>query len=142
MKHNCMRSNMSCYCLITVMRQIVCVLTIHESQGLILPKAWIGAAINYVAISRVKKLPCVIEPMMSEMLISMKTLGTQKFRLVEETRLANLPQATCSAHRKLQNKNYLWFYTIVISYCSQQGKVPQHLNFSHLHQSALIIICS
>ena len=49
-------------------------LTIHKSQGLTLPKAWIDigksertAGVSYVAISRVKSLAsCVIEPMMYE----------------------------------------------------------------------------
>ncbi|XP_028417864.1 ATP-dependent DNA helicase PIF1-like [Dendronephthya gigantea] len=49
-------------------------LTIHKSQGLTLPKAWIDigksertAGVSYVAISRVKSLSsCVIEPMTYE----------------------------------------------------------------------------
>jgi ATP-dependent DNA helicase PIF1 len=52
-------------------------LTIHKSQGLTLPKAWIDigksertAGVSYVAISRVKSLTsCVIEPMTYERLI-------------------------------------------------------------------------
>ena len=55
-------------------------LTIHKSQGLTMPKAWIDIGrsertpgISYVAISRVKTLfSCVIEPMTFERLTSLK----------------------------------------------------------------------
>jgi ATP-dependent DNA helicase PIF1 len=79
-------------------------LTIHKSQGLTLPKAWVDIGksektpgISYVAISRVKTLTsCVIEPMTFERLTSMKSSANLKYRLVEEKRLYILAQATCS----------------------------------------------
>lgn len=79
-------------------------LTIHKSQGLTLPKAWVDIGksektpgISYVAISRVKTLTsCVIEPMTFERLTSMKSSANLKYRLVEEKRLDILAQATCS----------------------------------------------
>ena len=79
-------------------------LTIHKSQGLTLPKAWVDIGksektpgISYVAISRVKTLTsCVIEPMTFERLTSMKSTANLKYRLVEEKRLHIMAQATCS----------------------------------------------
>ena len=79
-------------------------LTIHKSQGLTLPKAWVDIGksektpgISYVAISRVKTLTsCVIEPMTFERLTSIKSSTNLKYRLAEEKRLHNLAQATCS----------------------------------------------
>jgi ATP-dependent exoDNAse (exonuclease V) alpha subunit len=79
-------------------------LTIHKSQGLTLPKAWIDigksertAGVSYVAISRVKSLAsCVIEPMTYERLTSLKSSANLQYRLEEENRLDNLAQATCS----------------------------------------------
>ena len=73
-------------------------ITIHKSQGLTLPKAWIDigqsertAGISYVAISRVKTLPsCIIEPMTFDRLESIKKSITLKYRLEEEKRLDNL----------------------------------------------------
>ena len=82
-------------------------LTIHKSQGLTLPKAWIDigksertAGVSYVAISRVKSLAsCVIEPMTYERLISLKSSANLQYRLEEENRLDQLAQATSSAFR-------------------------------------------
>ena len=79
-------------------------LTIHKSQGLTLPKAWIDigksertAGVSYVAISRVKSLAsCVIEPMTYERLTSLKSANLQ-YKLEEENRLDQLAQATSSA---------------------------------------------
>lgn len=73
-------------------------ITIHKSQGLTLPKAWIDigqtertAGISYVAISRVRTLStCIIEPMTFERLTSLKKSTNPKFRLEEESRLHNL----------------------------------------------------
>ena len=73
-------------------------ITIHKSQGLTLPKAWIDigqtettAGISYVAISRVKTLSsCIIEPMTFERLKSLKKSTNLKYRLEEESRLYNL----------------------------------------------------
>ena len=70
-------------------------LTIHKSQGLTLPKAWIDigksertAGVSYVAISRVKSLAsCVIEPMTYERLISLKSSTNLQYRFEEEKRL-------------------------------------------------------
>jgi len=80
-------------------------LTIHKSQGLTLPKAWIDigksertAGVSYVAISRVKILSsCVIEPTTFERLTCLKTSSTLQHRLQEEARLHQTAHATCSA---------------------------------------------
>ena len=80
-------------------------LTIHKSQGLTLPKAWIDigksertAGVSYVAISRVKSLAsCVIEPMTYERLTSLKSSANLQYRLEEENRLDQLAQATSNA---------------------------------------------
>ena len=80
-------------------------LTIHKSQGLTLPKAWIDigksertAGVSYVAISRTKTLSsCVIEPMTYERLTRLKSSANLQFRLDEENRLDHLAQITCSA---------------------------------------------
>ncbi|XP_028419150.1 ATP-dependent DNA helicase PIF6-like [Dendronephthya gigantea] len=77
-------------------------LTIHKSQGLTLPKAWIDigksertAGVSYVAISRVRSLSsCVIEPMTYERLTSLKSSANLQFRLEEENRLDRLAQTT------------------------------------------------
>ena len=82
-------------------------LTIHKSQGLTLPKAWIDigksertAGVSYVAISRVKSLAsCVIEPMTYERLTRLKSSANLQYRLEEENRLDQLAQATSSAFR-------------------------------------------
>ena len=81
--------------------------TIHKSQGLTLPKAWIDigksertAGVSYVAISRVRSLAsCFIEPMTYERLTSLKSSANLKYRLQEENRLDQLAQATSSAFR-------------------------------------------
>ena len=81
-------------------------LTIHKSQGLTLPKAWIDigksertAGVSYVAISRVKTLTsCVIEPMTYERLTSLKSSSNLQYRLEEENRLTQLAQATTSVY--------------------------------------------
>ena len=78
-------------------------ITIHKSQGLTLPKAWIDigqtertAGISYVAISRVRTLPsCIIEPMTFERLKSIKKSASLKFRIEEEKRLNELAEQTC-----------------------------------------------
>lgn len=78
--------------------KLVWAITIHKSQGLTLPKAWIDightektAGISYVAISRVRTLStCIIEPMTFERLTSLKRSINLKFRLEEERRLNNL----------------------------------------------------
>ena len=80
-------------------------LTIHKSQGLTLPKAWIDigksertAGVSYVAISRVKTLTsCVIEPMTYKRITSLKSSSNLQYRLEEENRLTQLAQATSSA---------------------------------------------
>ena len=82
-------------------------LTIHKSQGLTLPKAWIDigksertAGVSYVAISRVKSLAsCVIEPMTYERLTSLKSSANLQYRLEEENRPDHLAQATSCAFR-------------------------------------------
>ncbi|CAB3977795.1 ATP-dependent DNA helicase PIF1 [Paramuricea clavata] len=82
-------------------------LTIHKSQGLTLPKAWIDigksertAGVSYVAISRVKSLAsCVIEPMTYERLTSLKSSANLQYRLEEENRLDQLAQTTSNAFR-------------------------------------------
>lgn len=78
-------------------------ITIHKSQGLTLPKAWIDigqtektAGISYVAISRVKTLgSCIIEPMTFERLNGLRKSANLKYRLEEEKRLDELAQKTC-----------------------------------------------
>ncbi|XP_028413537.1 ATP-dependent DNA helicase PIF1-like [Dendronephthya gigantea] len=80
-------------------------LTIHKSQGLTLPKAWIDigksektAGVSYVAISRVRSLSsCVIEPMTFERLTSLKSSASLQYRLEEEYRLDHLAQTTNSS---------------------------------------------
>ncbi|CAB3979507.1 ATP-dependent DNA helicase PIF1 [Paramuricea clavata] len=79
-------------------------LTIHKSQGLTLPKAWIDigksertAGVSYVAISRVKSLAsCVIEPMTYERLTRLKSSANLQYRLEEENRLDQLAHTTNS----------------------------------------------
>ncbi len=80
-------------------------LTIHKSQGLTLPKAWIDigksertAGVSYVAISRVKTLAsCVIEPMTYERLTSLKSSANLQYRPEEENRLDQLAQTRNSS---------------------------------------------
>ena len=80
-------------------------LTIHKSEGLTLPKAWIdigktemSPGITYVALSRVQNLSsCVIEPMSFERLSALKSSKNLTFRLQEEERLDYLAQATAIA---------------------------------------------
>ena len=75
-------------------------MTIHKSQGLTLPKAWIDigkaettAGISYVAISRVRTLStCIVEPMSFERLTSLKKCINLKYRLEEERRLNALAE--------------------------------------------------
>ena len=72
--------------------------TMHKSQGLTLPKAWIDiaksektAGVSYVAISRIKLLTsCVNEPMTYERLTSLKSSANLQYRLEEENRLDQL----------------------------------------------------
>jgi ATP-dependent DNA helicase PIF1 len=80
-------------------------ITIHKSQGLTLPKAWIDigksertAGVSYVGISRVRSLAlCVIEPMTYEWLTGLKLSANLQYRLEEENRLDQLAQVTSSA---------------------------------------------
>ena len=80
-------------------------LTIHKSQGLTLPKAWIDigksertAGVSYVAISRVKTLSsCIIEPMTYQRLTSLKSSVNLQFRLQEEDRLHHFAEITRSS---------------------------------------------
>ena len=80
-------------------------LTIHKSQGLTLPKAWIDigksertAGVSYVAISRVKTLSsCIIEPMTYQRLTSLKSSVNLQFRLQEEDRLHHFAEITHSS---------------------------------------------
>ena len=77
-------------------------MTIHKSQGLTLPKAWINigrtektAGISHVGISRVRALShCIIEPMTFDRLKSLKKSANLKFRLDEENRLEKLYERT------------------------------------------------
>ena len=69
--------------------KLACALTIHKSQGLTLPKAWIDigksertAGVSYVAISRVK--------MTFQRLSSLTLSANLQFRLDEEARLDHL----------------------------------------------------
>lgn len=85
-------------------------LTIHKSQGLTLPKAWIDigksertAGVSYVAISRVKTLSsCVIEPMTFDRLTSINKSTSLQFKLDEEVRLDNLAHETCRSFHDSQ----------------------------------------
>ena len=89
-------------------------ITIHKSQGLTLPKAWIDigqtertAGISYVAISRVRTLPsCIIEPMTFERLKSIKKSASLKFRIEEEKRLNELAEQTCQIKQFTTNFKY------------------------------------
>ena len=80
-------------------------LTIHKSQGLTLPKAWIDigksertTGVSYVAISRMKTLAsCVIELMTYERLTSLKSSANLQYRLEEENRLDQFAQTTNSS---------------------------------------------
>lgn len=82
-------------------------ITIHRSQGLTLPKAWINIGssektpgLTYVAISRVKTLEsCVIEPMTLDRLTSIKKHHQLKYRIAEEVRLNKLSNKTCHTHQ-------------------------------------------
>lgn len=83
-------------------------ITIHKSQGLTLPKAWINigssektSGLTYVAISRVKTLDsCVIEPMTVDRLGSIKKNPQLKYRIAEEARLNQLSDATYRSHQR------------------------------------------
>ena len=76
-------------------------ITIHKSQGLTLPKAWINlgtsektAGITYVAISRIRTLDsCVIEPMTFDRLKNIKDSSQLRFRIEEEIQLNDLATA-------------------------------------------------
>ena len=77
-------------------------LTIHKSQGLTLPIAWVDigktertSGVSYVAISRVKTLSSlVLEPMPFERLAKIKLCKDLKFRIEEEERLHKIFCAT------------------------------------------------
>ena len=106
-------------------------LTIHKSQGITLPKAWIDivksertAGVSYVAISRVKSLAsCVIEPMTYERLTGLKSSANLLYRLDEENRLDQLAQATssvCSLTIYFLNNSIYYIITnllLVITVC-------------------------
>lgn len=70
-------------------------MTIHKSQGLTLPKAWVNIGksettlgVSYVAISRVRTLAsCIIEPMTYERLTHLKLSKCLHYHLNEEKRL-------------------------------------------------------
>ena len=73
-------------------------MTIHKSQEVTLPKAWIDIGktektpgISYVAVSRVQSLSsCIIEPMTFERLTSLKKCTSLKYRVEEESQLVQL----------------------------------------------------
>ena len=73
-------------------------ITIHKSQGLALPKAWINlgtsektAGITYVALSRIRTLnSCVIEPMAFDRLKNIQDSSQLRFRIEEEIRVNDL----------------------------------------------------
>lgn len=77
-------------------------MTIHKSQGLTLPKAWINIGksektlgITYVALSRVKKLSSLlVEPMTFDRLKSIKKSSSLKYRQQEEHRLRQIGNLT------------------------------------------------
>ena len=79
-------------------------ITVHKSQGLTLPKAWINlgtsektAGITSVAISRIRTLDsCIIESMTFDWLKNIKDSSQLRFRIEEEIRLNDL--ATASLH--------------------------------------------
>jgi hypothetical protein len=75
-------------------------MTIHKSQGLTLPKAWIdigptekAAGITYVPISRSID-SCIIEPMTFERFKKIKNSFQFQFRLNEEEQLSRLASST------------------------------------------------
>lgn len=82
-------------------------LTIHKSQGLTLPKAWIDlgksektVGVSYVGISRVRTLSSIIiEPMTFERLTAFASSHNFKYRGQEETRLEQLTELTYSQYR-------------------------------------------
>ena len=86
-------------------------LTIHKSQGLTLPKAWIDIGksertpgITYVAISRVRALSsCVIEAMPFDRLTNINKSSSLQYRLDEENRLDEVAAATCRNVNRLQD---------------------------------------
>ena len=81
-------------------------LTIHKSQGLTLPKAWIDlgksektVGVSYVGISRVKTLSSVIiEPMPFERLTSFSSSYNFRYQSQEEARLDHIAQITHSQY--------------------------------------------
>ena len=83
-------------------------LTIHKSQGLTLPKAWVNIGkseqtlgITYVGLSRVKKLSSlVVEPMTFDRLKSIKKNNSLKYRQQEEKRLNQLFERTKNLFKK------------------------------------------
>ena len=84
-------------------------MTIHKSQGLTLPRAWIdlgktenAAGITYVALSRVRSLEdLIIEPMTLERLYAIKKCSNYKFRVLEEQRLDMLANVTMKQYERL-----------------------------------------
>lgn len=83
-------------------------MTIHKCQGLTLSKAWIDLgssertlAITYVALTRVKKIQDLIEPVTLERLQAVKKLSNFTFRLDEEKRLDLLANKILNSHFKV-----------------------------------------
>ena len=76
-------------------------ITIHKSQGLTLPKAWINlgtsektAGLTCVAISGIRtQNSCVIEPMTFDRLKNIKDSSQLRFRIEEDFRLYDLATA-------------------------------------------------
>ena len=77
-------------------------LTIHRSQGLTLPQAWVDIGkseqtlgITYVALSRVKQLSSlIVEPMTFDRLKSINKSANLKHREEEEHRLKQKSETT------------------------------------------------
>ncbi|XP_068723547.1 ATP-dependent DNA helicase pif1-like [Montipora capricornis] len=84
-------------------------LTIHQSQGMTLNKAWVDIGkkestlgITYVAVSRVRNISSlVIEPMTFERLQKIKNSELLKYRLKEEQRLKQLSDKTALNYSKI-----------------------------------------
>ena len=108
-------------------------MTIHKCQGLTLSKAWIdlgsserSPGITYVALSRVKKIQDLIEPMTLERLQAVKKSTNFKFRLEEENRLDRLANETLNSHLKISLKTFSY-----MSYSFKQIKpINARLNIS------------
>ena len=88
-------------------------MTIHKSQGLTLEKAWIElgktekiSGLSYVALSRVRKLCClIIEVIPFDRLKNIKKAKTLGFRVAEENRLHRLAAQTMLLLDELSGSN-------------------------------------